>query len=241
MIDIDRLNRERLEWESVARQGGEAAHRAASHALREVATAVRRIHENLRGLGYPDVAGVVAPPANVDRNIAEVRAVVGAIPDILDCFWREVGGIQLLDIPGYSHVDFWEKQGLSSNPGTSDGLWVYACDDDERSFVIGEAEAQEEDTDEEFYLLSFAPDHLHKDNISGGMPYSVEAVAGWLPPLRGFEWTGPQRPRSVAAGAPDLLSYLRASVFECAGFPGFYGAPRFEPIRERLLQGVELT
>lgn len=89
--------------------------------------------------------------------------------------------------------------------------------------------------------LDLSPDHWHKDNISGGAPYAVRAAAGWFAPMESFEWCGPARPRSAPPGTPDLVGYLRTALFECAGFPGYFGHPRFEPLRQMLLSGVELS
>jgi len=248
MIDTNGLIRRRIEWVTAAEQGGEVARRAAHDALRDVGAAVQRIHENLRDLGYPSVAGLVPPPANARENISEVRAATGDVPEILECFWEVIGGIQLVALPGYAHVDFWKRQGMHWNPGTCDGVWIYSCDDEFRTYLINEveqragyaAEGIDSEAEAEPFQIDLSPDHYHKDDISGGASYALDAKPGWLAPLRWFEWTGPVRPRSAPEGVPDFLSYLRTALFECAGFPGYYGLPRFEPIREKLLVGVEL-
>ena len=90
------------------------------------------------------------------------------------------------------------------------------------------------------YLLSLAPDGYHKDDISGGAPYSIAVGGGWLAPWQNFAWTGARRPVSSPPDPCDLLGYLRTSLLECAGFPALLGAPSFEPIRERLLRNLEV-
>ena len=37
----------------------------------------------------------------------------------------------------------------------------------------------------------------------------------------------------------SLLRYLRVCVCECGGFPGYRGLPAFEPLRLRLVEGLE--
>jgi hypothetical protein len=55
-----------------------------------------------------------------------------------------------------------------------------------------------------------------------------------------FEWLGPKKPDSAPDGPCDLISFLRAALLECAGSPRLHGYEDFDPIRERLLEGVAL-
>jgi hypothetical protein len=43
---------------------------------------------------------------------------------------------------------------------------------------------------------------------------------------------------SAPEGPPTFVEYLRTSILECAGFPGFFGVPEFEPVRLELLDGL---
>jgi hypothetical protein len=92
----------------------------------------------------------------------------------------------------------------------------------------------------EHYPLSLSPDGYHKGNISGGAPYEMQVGGVWLAPVENFAWSGALRPVSAPADPCDLAAYLRTARLECAGFPGLYGTPQFEPIREQLLRGVPI-
>jgi hypothetical protein len=90
------------------------------------------------------------------------------------------------------------------------------------------------------FVWEFAPDALHKDNVSGGAPYGVVPGRGWAPVVTGLDWGKKRRPRTLPAGDVDLISYLRSCVLEGAAFPGLIPESGFASLRERLLQRVPL-
>jgi hypothetical protein len=158
-------------------------------------------------------------------------------------FWEQVGGISFVDLGQYQHVDFWKGHKITPPKIFCDGLYVNSCIDEWTSFICNDFEDWKEDSapdESESFLLSLSPDGYHKDNISGGAPYGLYPGEAWKPVWQNFEWTGPQRPVTAPASAPDFLSYLRTAILECAGFPGFSGLAEFDPIRERLLKGVPI-
>ncbi|MBA3404912.1 MAG: hypothetical protein H0U13_09560 [Gemmatimonadaceae bacterium] len=160
----------------------------------------------------------------------------GPVPPALASLWRIVGGVSLIDLKTYAHVEFWESSGVFEEPEYCNGVHIDACDDELVESVINDFD--DSSKDDEPFLLPIAPDGYHKDNISGGLPYGMALQSNWLAPLENFEWTGMQRPVAAPDGPCDLLSYLRCSLLECAGFPGFYGLSAFVPFRRELLRGV---
>jgi hypothetical protein len=228
-------------WLAAAAIGGATAEHAAAAAFARLRDTVEVLTANLTRLGYPAVPGVVKPKRGVAARIAKLRAHVGGpVPPALALFWRRVGGISLLDLQTYAHARFWRSRIVMGRPGYCDGVYIYACDDEWLDFAIGEYDEWREEGYAEPFTLSLAPDGYHKDNISGGAPYGMPLQSSWLAPLESFSWSGRRGPRSAPKGACDLLSYLRCSLLECAGFPGLYGIPAFESLRVELLEGVPL-
>lgn len=245
MIDPATVLKTQRSWQDAAAADGETAASAAAHALAGLKKAATTLAENLREMGYPPVSGVIPPEPGLASRLQRLEATVGGpVPPILVAFWQQVGGISLVDLEGYTHVDFWAARRISGPDGYCDGIYLDSCDPSWLEFALRDHADLVEDPDlpppEGPYLLSLAPDGCHKDNISGGVPYGIQVGGGWLAPWLNFSWTGRLRPTSATLDPCDLLGYLRTSILECAGFPGLLGVPSFEPIRERLLRDVEV-
>ncbi|MBA3453087.1 MAG: HEAT repeat domain-containing protein [Deltaproteobacteria bacterium] len=160
--------------------------------------------------GGAKVASECEPASTGD--LARLIGVVGPLPVALDAFWRTVGSIAF--VPGDStRYDYGscslEDEGLSLI--ALDPLEVCGPDVSE---IIQDYEARIAASHREIvggFSLDFAPDFLHKQDISGGPPYAIE-----LPP------------RSLRAAVdPDvmferhqttLVGYLRIA-FAWGGFP----------------------
>jgi hypothetical protein len=207
-------------WLALAQHGGEGVEAIAEEALRGCRRAVIALGENLRRIGYPVEWVVARPPAGLDERLARLGRAI-RVPPILRLFWKEVGGISLVDLDGYEHNAFWSGRGVDAE--VCDGLYVYTCS--------GEYEDAVEDDE-----LVIAPDGHHKDNISGGGPYCVVPGDSWTPAVT-VSWTGFIAPRSLCEPL-DFLGYLRTAILECAGFPGLLGDPAFEKLRPQLLADV---
>lgn len=204
--------------------------------------ALRELVARLRGLGYP-VDPMLVTSDDVDAAVEELEGASGvAVPLPLVEVWRRIGDISLVDLGRYRHMAFWEERvGADARTFACDGLVVEGPCEDESwiGYAIDELEGLAEAGEPPAFPL--APDHLHKDNTSGGDPYGL--VPGgddpWMPVLCGFDWCGPAVPSSALAGAtPDFVSYLRTAVLECGGFPGLFGSAGFEPIRRELTEGL---
>jgi hypothetical protein len=192
----------------------------ANDVVRETMNRVRENIESLvRGLEkhrfvfgqYPDgeevpgyEAPLVPPPDDVDERIVEIERLAGGpIPLSLAGFWRHVGSVNLVG----SHADW---------PENTDPLWV-----DTPELTIDEfpnwLDRRTSDPDEPSFAAQIAPDVLHKDNVSGGLPYEIAlpdaAIDGRL-----------------LNGASDLyfVDYLRQAL-QWGGFPGFASDPEAMP------------
>jgi hypothetical protein len=245
MIEVEAIVEAQSTWRAAARAGGDAAAAAASRSLIGLRKAATTVLENLTELDYPAVPGIISPEPGLESRIQCLETVVGgAVPPILVSFWRLVGGLSFVDVNRYTHVDFWRARGITGPDGYCDAIYVDPCSTAWVEFAMQDFSDFIEDSGLSLparpYLLSLAPDGYHKDNISGGAPYSLEIGGDWLAPWQNFSWSGARQPASAPAGPCDLLGYLRTSVLECAGFPALLGVPLFEPLRERLLRSVEV-
>lgn len=205
--------------------------------------AVRELVARLQGLGYP-VDPMLVPCAEVDGMIEQLEEAGPPVPPALAAVWRELGEITLVDLGQYRHMAFWEERvGGDARVFACDGVVIEGPCGDEAwiDYVIDLFDEQAEVGEEPAFPIS--PDHLHKDNTSGGDSYELvpEASDPWMSWLREFSWTGPARPQSAPdRSAPDLVSYLRTAILECGGFPGLYGAVAFEPLRLELTDGLPI-
>jgi hypothetical protein len=151
------------------------------------------------------------PPATTE-NLARLVALVGPLPIALDALWRVLGSIAL--VPG---------GGTRYDYGTcsleSEGISLLALDPLEVcgpdvGWIIDSYEQRIAESHREIVgplSLDFAPDFLHKQNISGGPAYAVE-----LPPRSPADAIDP--PVLYERHRTTLVGYLRAA-FACGGFP----------------------
>lgn len=246
MHDLDRIREAARHYDFGVRDPdrAEATARAALRACRD---ALDILVARLQDEGFP-----TSIPGRIRVELRDVERAVALLPQrppsVLRIFWEEVGCIRLADSRDCAHADFFDARGMvgPSPDRTTDPLWVDGPEPDWIAFLADDVEAwrdERADDDEEVeiepFLLSLSPDHYHKDHISGGGPYGVElGDDDWRPIFGGdFAWVGHRRPESVveAGYATHFVSYLRAGILECAGFPGLYGSEEFEPLRRRLV------
>ncbi len=71
------------------------------------------------------------------------------------------------------------------------------------------------------------------------MPYTIGNSSEWTPEWENFEWSGLHAPVTAPVGKLDFVSYLRTSILECGGFPGFFGNPAFESIRQEFTRDMD--
>lgn len=139
----------------------------------------------------------VPPRADVCATIAEVEAVAGGpIPLSLRAFFEVVGEVNFNgDHPSLA------PKGSQFAP---DPLMVCSADD-----ALAMLDSFDRDEDDPL-LIEFAPDALHKANISGGAPYSIEL------PNPAADAQVEDEPHDVT-----FVEYLRIAVLGWGGFPGW--------------------
>lgn len=244
MIELDKILDAQRKWRTASSQGASVARNMAIESLIRCADAIAVLENNLKEIGYVWAEVERIPLEVIERNVMVIEKTIGLpVPQILVKFWEKVGGVSLVDLKNYQHVDFWEGQKILAPRHFCDGLHVDPCNHEWTTFICSDFIDWKEYTardESDRFLLALSPDAYHKDNISGGAAYGVYAEASWKPIWQNFEWTGAQSPATALTSPPDFLLYLRTTVLECAGFPAFLGSPGFDSIRERLLRGVPL-
>jgi hypothetical protein len=244
MIKIEKILEKQRAWQAVSADDESLISAIASESFATSTDAIAILSENLREIGYTWVSSESIPVHGLEENIQRIEAKTGlSVPKILVEFWKIIGGISMVDLKTYQHVDFWGKYQIVAPKGFADGLHVDACNNEWAAYICHDYDDwknfQRQDEFEKF-LLSLSPDGFHKDNISGGMPYGVFAESSWKPIWQYFEWSGPKHPVTALADPPDFLSYLRTTILECAGFPALLGIPAFDTLKENLLEGVPI-
>jgi hypothetical protein len=184
------------------------AYEVARETMSRVRTNVELLIPRLHSIGYkfgiyPDgslpayYSGEHVPPApDIRGRIAALEGSIGAIPLSLRVFWEVVGSV---DLTGY-HPEW---------PEYSDPLIVYPIDGIDTEYDYWR-EACEENGPEEFgaFGIPIAPDVYHKDNVSGGPPYSIIVPNGTIDAKLEDE-----------RHETTFVDYLRI-CFRCGGFPG---------------------
>jgi hypothetical protein len=244
MNTIDKTLENQQAWQTFSADDESAVRVLALESLSKCADTITVLSENLRNIGYVWVSSERIPEDVLERNVRVIETKTGLlIPKILVGFWKLVGGVSFVDLNNYRHIDFWKENKISTKNGFADGLHIDACNDEWISFIYNDFVEWKEyfsPDESDGFLLSLSPDGYHKDNFSGGEPYGVLAESNWKPIWQNFEWSSVAYPVTALASPPDFLSYLRTTILECAGFPALLGVPAFDPIKEKLLQGVPI-
>ena len=225
-------------WSDLDSLGEEALGEHAADALavayetmHRVEANVSTIAERLRELGYrfvyPGSGGGLfglrkphehqphaPPPANVRALLAQLEdAAGGSIPLSLRAFFEVVGEINFNgDHPSIAPT------GLDITPDP-----LMFCSAEEALDMIGSIDRDDDDP----LIVEFAPDALHKANISGGGPYCMEIPH---PAADGFVTGAPQQ--------VTLVEYLRTAILGWGGFPGWKDAESAPAELDRLREGL---
>lgn len=227
------LRERHQQWCAQVRAQPAQAEALTREALQGCRYALEAIVGELQAMDYP-VPHMLLPPGNIYADVAELERVSGRrVPRALVLFWDLVGGVELVTLGGYEHLDFWAEHGLGDDGDEyCDGLCVGPID-------AGTAEYLREELEgwggaPEPPCLSLSPDALHKDDVSGGPAQGLELLPPDAP-LGEADWICPW----VGEAGGDFIGMLRESVLLHGGFPGFADAPAFAPIRQCLLRQVQ--
>lgn len=136
----------------------------AAETMARVRRNVERVRDGLPALGYrfTNPSAVIAPAADAAAQIINTEAAIGPLPLSVSAFWEHVGAV---DLSG-SHPD-WPHR-------LTDPLMV----EFDASYIV---DTYEDQVDQGYlrrgdpFQVDFAPDDLHKADISGGPPYAIEA------------------------------------------------------------------
>jgi hypothetical protein len=161
---------------------------------------IERIVDRLNALGYQFAnpsAVLPGPEPDTCDAIARIECEIGPLPLALKLFWQRVGSVNLI-----GHHPQWEGCDYP------DSLVIFPA-----SLAIEELDSFLEDREERLrhnypYEVPIAPDAKHKQDVSGGPPYTiaVPAVAD-DPPLQ-------SEPHNTT-----FVSYLELAL-RWGGFPG---------------------
>ena len=211
-------------WDELMRMGPDAqqdsvAWEVAVETMRRVRRNVELVVKRLQLEGWrfakKDVYPVMAlPGVQTGGQIADLEhRLRGPVPLALKAFWEVVGTVSLMR----------EDAGYEDDLSLPDPLVVGPV---EHALIeLTEWETDEERQAEPF-RVPLAPDVLHKDEISGGLPYEIQ-----LP--------------DSAADAPFLnephdttfVGYLRIAL-AAGGLPGWQDNERYASLLKRLSEGL---
>jgi hypothetical protein len=199
------------------------AEAVATELMRRVAANVDTVVGRLRAAGYRFLQGTPhTPPDEEDLElIAEAEELVGPLPLALRASLGTVGDACL----GGTHPAWGRTAYLFDFAGESvlaDPLRLPPA-----GWLVEECEMWQEEGSAGI-VLEFAPDELHKANISGST-HDIELPTDDLDPVL----VGVQHRPGIT-----LVDYLRVSLLEWGGFPGFEFEDDVPPLVRELPVGL---
>ena len=171
---------------------------------------IERITTRLYALGYafgtyPDgqtrISGYTQPyhppKTNIDQEISEFEQLegVGNLPLSLRFFWQIVGDVNWM---GYHPL--WPEY---SDPLVVDPIEAARSEYEDWRYMVNEG-----DVETGQFGIPIAPDYFHKDNVSGGAPYTIFVPNAAVDALLEYE-----------RHQTTFVNYLRI-CFTHGGFPG---------------------
>ena len=150
---------------------------------------------------------LLKPPAETDKLIDTLEQAInpfGYLPLSLKMFYKIVGSCNFVWDYRQDKAIMWEMaDAIQIAPLT------YCVSEVTDKYWLQQAKEYMEDEDFGFTFLVLAADDLHKDNVSGGPPYSLEITK--QPSIDGNFINEPNN--------TTFINYLRI-CFEYCGFPG---------------------
>lgn len=127
------------------------------------------------------------------KIIDDIENRIGAIPISLCAFWKVVGSVSFLSD---FESDYWKSLYMGN---------IYP----DPLFVEPPRTPNTENWWRYKYYLALAPDFYHKQNVSGGGPYSIAL------PCSSFDTKFRGEPNDL-----NFVEYLRLAILDFGGFPG---------------------
>lgn len=166
------------------------------------------------------VRPLIGPGPDAEEFVAWLDHIYGPIPMILSSWVRIVGDVWMVG----THPA-WETS-ASADPLVVEVAGLRYPGHDVRRSLLDEFEQWREYPEDGPFQLPVAPDHLHKNNISGGAPY------GLVLPYAGADAV------IVTDTAMSFVTYLQ-KVFTTGGFPRPTGHDQQRPVTQSLVSGLE--
>ncbi|CAN5519773.1 hypothetical protein BH10ACT3_BH10ACT3_15770 [soil metagenome] len=174
----------------------------AAETMRRTRFNIETLVESLPATGYvfqpgDGLATHLPPTQAAAADLDSFGQRIGSLPLSLRSWYLEVGEVNLMGSPPAEWCEY------------PDPLVVQAPVD----YVLGERNVWESDRGTEWdrgpFVIDFSPDYLHKADISGGSPYSIDPTDGTVDGQVLWE-------RSQT----NFVNYLR-NAFRFTGMPGF--------------------
>ena len=220
---------------ALARQDKRTATRLLEEAMDRLGRNLIKIYDRLKARGY-----------RFRYSRPFFRPADEEVPLVLNVLWRRLGGISLANAGYDSHCDWFlelcgEDDGGPSNGNYSDILEIFAPDDAKTTR----------------HEIELTPDEILKDGYGGGGCEGVTRDTSRLDPFFRYGHTDrlvayiQNHPKPTSPlltlqplPPPTLLNYLRRSVLESAGFPGWLHPttcpPKLDPLRQHLTADLEV-
>ncbi len=159
---------------------------------------------------YPERA-ILDPDSDASDWVRELRQKGVHLSLAFEAWLRVIGGVNLMGThPSWSRSAYaFDDSADRQEPIYTDPL-VVEMPKDYANYLYDEwLEARSQSEAQSPFRVEIAPDHLHKANVSGGLPYQLSAGR---PAVDGFVWN--------ERHGIGFVGYLRKAI-EWGGFPGF--------------------
>lgn len=183
--------------------------------MRRAREALELVLQTLQSTGYrfaEEDRVLTRPEAGIDAWLREQEEIGIHVPISVQAWLIEVGSVNLMG----SHPE-WPHSAYLFEATTSEGVWYTdpLVVDLSREGILGMYDEwkyrRQEDGEYEAgpFRLQFAPDDIHKANVSGGLPYEVDAFEPSVDALVLNERMG-----------HTFIAHIRQALI-WGGFPGF--------------------
>ena len=166
------------------------------------------------------VQPLTGPGPDAEDFVAWLDRTFGPVPMAVSSWVRIVGDVWMVG----THPA-WESS-AAADPLVVEIAGLRHAGDDVRTYLLDEREQWRQYPEGRPFQLPVAPDHLHKDNVSGGAPY------GFVLPDACADAT------IVTDIAMSFVSYVQ-HAFSTGGFPRWSGHERQWPVTHALASGLE--
>jgi hypothetical protein len=213
-------------WREIC-DAGEAtaeAEAVATELMSRVAENVDTVTARLQESGYRFLNAPAHPAPDPDdaELLDEVEEAVGRLPLALRACLSTVGEVCLAGTqPGWARTAYLFDFG--GDAVLADPLWLPPV-----GWLSEQVEMWSEDDPGEDFEFEFAPDELHKANISGST-HDIRLPTDDLDPVL----VGVQHRRGIR-----LVEYLRVSLLRWGGFPGYEFEDDVPPLVGSLAEGL---